>query len=172
MKKVQLLAKIGGGSLIALFSVAAVPEAKAAHIVDVTGTPGAGFTRWTFSGSDTATESSFFRNFPSANSSTNADTTEITSPNSGNFIADAGISDQSFAVVSGAAIITAGSNSEALGGIFLNDDGTGDDLGFRAVGSDFPYSLGDTISISGTGLSRHCGTKSIIDYILKMVGYG
>ncbi|MGK7930700.1 MAG: PEP-CTERM sorting domain-containing protein [Microcystaceae cyanobacterium] len=72
------------------------------------------------------------------------------SPNDGNFIADALISNQSFAVVSGSATITTGSGSEALGGIFLDDDPTEDDLGFRTETSALSATSGDTISISGT----------------------
>ncbi|MGK7931785.1 MAG: PEP-CTERM sorting domain-containing protein [Microcystaceae cyanobacterium] len=149
-KNTQLLAKIGGGSLIALFSVVAVPDAKAALIVNVTGTPGTGFTTWTFSGSDTASTFGNFRAFPSDSLSL-SDTTQMENPNSGNFIADTGISNQSFAVLSGSATITAGSNSQALGGIFLDDDGAAaDDLGFRTATSTLSYLNVDTISISGT----------------------
>ncbi|MGK7883195.1 MAG: PEP-CTERM sorting domain-containing protein [Crocosphaera sp.] len=124
-------------------------EANAAILVDVTGVAGSGTTTWTLSGSTTAQSGGTFRT-NSLNGSNGGDTVEIGNPNSGNFIADAGISDTVFSLLSGSATITAGSNSESLTGIFLDDDGTSaDDLGFRVLSS-LSYSSGDTISFSGT----------------------
>ncbi|MGK7881765.1 MAG: PEP-CTERM sorting domain-containing protein [Crocosphaera sp.] len=122
-------------------------EANAAILVDVTGVAGSGTTTWTLSGSTTAQSGGSFN----TNVITGFDdgTTEILGPNDGNFIADAGIQDTVFSLLSGSATITAGSNSESLTGMFLDDDTVLDDIGFR-VASSLAYSGGDTISFSGT----------------------
>ena len=124
-------------------------EANAAILLDVTGVAGSGTTTWTLSGSTTASSPAFFRT-NSGSTFNLIDTLELFSPNDGNFIADAGISDTVFSLLSGSATITAGSNSESLSGIFLDDDDSiADDLGFSVLSS-LSYSVVDTISMSGT----------------------
>lgn len=120
----------------------AAPAANAALVAYITGTPGSGFTTWSFSGSTAAGVSGFFQDGDSLNfNDAWQDIGEFTDLN--DF--------ENFAVA-GTAEIMIGSASRAMDLAYIDSDSgtSADDWGVGVIGStDFEFEPGDIVSWSG-----------------------
>ncbi len=135
--------------LAAIAVLATASTANADLILNISGVAGAGVTNFEFvTGVAGTTVGTNAVQTNAADTWSWGDTAQF---GTGNGIADITIQDQIF-VLTGSALLTVGTVTENITGIFLDDDGTGtgDDLGVR-VANQINYGVGESVTWTGTG---------------------
>lgn len=131
----------------AVAAAAGSAVAQSPLTINVVGVPGAGVTTWSFSGAGSTTAAGTART-NAANTFNAGDTGQF--PFGQDTILNTLIQDQVFALT-GAATLNVGSDSRAITGIFIDDDGTSaDDMGVR-LSADLTYAAAAASSWSGSG---------------------
>lgn len=134
----------------ALALLCAVGNVNADLVIDVIGNPGSGVTKWTFiTVAPGVAELDGSVRDNSANTFNGADTGQF--PFGQDTILNTGYQDVVFTLTGNASITIAG-NTEALTGIFLDDDGgSADDIGVR-VANELAFLQNDLVTWTGSGM--------------------
>lgn len=128
--------------------LAAAGTAHADLVIDVVGTPGAGVTTWTFSGSGGTTLADGAVRDTTGNTFNAGDTGQF--PFGLDTILNTSYQDMVF-TITGNASVTVDGVTEPIAGIFLDDDGgSADDLGIRAA-NQLDFLAGTASSWTGSG---------------------